>query len=87
MTLTMTRWVVCHFLVYVSFVQSSLSECIADSIGTWTPPCPWTGPYPVKYWSFDTLDGLVLMEGPVKSNFSALTPGKVIQRHMFSLRI
>ena len=71
----MTR--VCHLLVYVSFVQLSLSECIADSIGTWTPPCPWTGPYPVKHWSFDTLNGLTLMEGTIQTTFNALTNGKV----------
>ena len=57
-----------------------LSECVQDYVGSWTPPCPWTGPYPVKYWSFDSLEGLALMEGNVQTNFNALTVGKVIQQ-------
>ena len=59
------------------FVVVSLLACVDYYVGTWTPPCPWTGPHPVRYWSFNTLDGLTLMEATVQRNFNALITGRV----------
>ena len=36
---------------------------------------------PVKHWSFDNLDGLVLMEGTTQVNFNVLTQGKVVNHY------
>ena len=49
---------------------------IEDEEG-WVKPDGWTGPAPILYWSLDTLEGLVLMEGTQQTNFDALTDGKV----------
>ena len=43
-------------------------------VGKVQPPPPVV---PVRHWSFDNLDGLVLMEGTVQTHFSALMEGKV----------
>ena len=43
----------------------------------WTPPVGWTGPLPVIYRSFDTLDDLVLMKRNNEENFNALVTGQV----------
>ena len=48
------------------------SGSIPDPIG-WSEPEGWTGPEPVLYWSFDTLDGLTLMEKTQQADFDALT--------------
>ena len=45
--------------------------------GKWTEADGWTGPEPVLYWSFDSLDGLMLMEGTEQRDYDALTEGKV----------
>ena len=47
--------------------------------GTWNQPSGWTGPPAVLYRSFDSLDGLVLMEGtePAEINPVHLVSGKV----------
>ena len=58
-----------------------LSVCSHNYVATWTPPTSWTEPTPAKYWSFDTLECLLLMEGIVETHFSALTSGKVF--HLF----
>ena len=58
----------------IQLIESQQSEAIA-----WSRPPGWTGPDPVLYWSFDTLDGLVLMEGTQQAdnNSFTLTDGKV----------
>ena len=40
-------------------------------------PIGWTGPEPVLYWSLDTLEGLILMEGTQQKDYDALAEGKV----------
>ena len=52
------------------------SVCRSDFNVSWTPPRGWCGPEPIKYWSFDSAEDLVLMEGPSQTNFS-LIEGKV----------
>ena len=42
----------------------------------WVPPSGWTGPNPVVYRSFDTLDYITTMEGTEETN-NPLTQGKV----------
>ena len=44
---------------------------------TWVPPEGWTGPQPAAHRSFDTADGLVLMEGTQPADFPFIE-GKVI---------
>ena len=44
---------------------------------TWIPPEGWTVPQPAVHRSFDTADGLVLMEGTQPANFPFIE-GKVI---------
>ena len=44
-----------------------------------SPPPPSV---PVRQWSFDNLDGLVLMEMTVQATFSALTTGKVVNQYI-----
>ena len=34
----------------------------------WIPPSGWTGPDPVVYRSFDTLDYITIMEGDQETN-------------------
>ena len=43
----------------------------------WSEPDGWTGPDPVLYWSFNTLDDLTLMEQTQQVDFDALTDGNV----------
>ena len=43
----------------------------------WPQPDGWTGPDPVRYWSFDTLDDLTLMEENQQADYDALIDGKV----------
>ena len=43
----------------------------------WAPPAGWTGPLPVIYRSFDTLDDLILMRRNNEENFNALVSGQV----------
>ena len=52
------------------------SGSIQGSVG-WLEPDGWTGPDPVLYWSFNTLDGLTLMEETQQADYDALTDGKV----------
>ena len=52
------------------------SGSIPDPAG-WSEPEGWTGPDPVLYWSFNTLDGLMLMEETDQAVYDALTDGKV----------
>ena len=52
------------------------SGSIPDPVG-WSEPDGWTGPDPVLYWSFDNLDGLMLMEQTQQAVYDALTDGKV----------
>ena len=46
---------------------------------TWIKPSEWTGPDAILYRSFDSSDGLVLMEGtePAEINSVPLVAGKV----------
>ena len=46
-------------------------------VSLWTPPNRWTGPQPVRYWSFDIPGCLVLKEGSLQTNIWATTAGKV----------
>ena len=57
-------------------VPVNSSGSIPDPVG-WSEPDGWTTPDPVLYWSFNTLDGLVLMEGTEQKHYDALTDGKV----------
>ena len=58
-----------HFENLVSGLQSNVN---------WTPPSNWTGPNAVFYQSFDSSDGLVLMEGTEPtSDCIPLVSGKV----------
>ena len=43
----------------------------------WAQPAAWTGPLPVIYRSFDTLDDLILMRRNNEENFNALVSGQV----------
>ena len=52
------------------------SGSIQDPVG-WSEPDGWTGPEPVLYWSFNTLDDLMLMEETQQVDYDALTDGKV----------
>ena len=52
------------------------SGSIPDA-GEWMQPIGWSGPEPVLYWSFDSLEGMVLMEGTEQEDYDALTEGKV----------
>ena len=54
-----------------------LTVCAHNYVETWTPPTSWTGPAPAKYWSFDSLECLFLIDGIVPTIFSGLTSGKV----------
>ena len=47
------------------------------SEGIWIPPSGWNGPSASLYTSFDSSDGLVLMEGSVQMDQVPLVPGKV----------
>ena len=61
----------------------SLPECVPVSTGPWTPPCRWSGPDPAFYQSFDSLDGLVLMEGTEQISLPGIS-GKVIHTDTFN---
>ena len=52
------------------------SGSIPDPVG-WSEPEGWTGPDPILYWSFNTLDDLTLMEETQQADFDVLTDGKV----------
>ena len=52
----------------------------------WTPPAAYTGPLPVIYRSFDTLDDLVLMKRNNEETFNALVSGKVRKEMISSLK-
>ena len=43
----------------------------------WAQPAAWTGPLPVIYRNFDTLDDLILMKRNNEEAFSALVSGQV----------
>ena len=46
--------------------------------GPWNLPCGYPGPDPVKYWSLDSLDGLILKEGlSSPGTYDPLIGGKV----------
>ena len=49
-------------------VYYDVLACGREYEGPWDPPCPWTGPFPVRYWSFNTADGLVVFSGSVYLN-------------------
>ena len=50
--------------------------CFLDEV-VGVPPAGWTGPDAVLYWSFDTLDGLVVREGGSLANEATSIYGKV----------
>ena len=43
--------------------NETTTEITTVSNGIWTPPSNWTGPGAILYQSFDSSDGLELMEG------------------------
>ena len=49
-----------------------------NPVGVWIAPNGWNGPVPVFYESFDTLDGLVLMEAREEADFDPTITGKVL---------
>ena len=57
---------------YVQVVTTSSTE-----LHQWVPPAAWTGPLPVIYRSFDTLDDLTLMIRNNEEAFNALVSGQV----------
>ena len=57
-------------------VEQTTSFLVTE--GTWAAPSRWTGPPAVLYRSFDSSDGLVLMEGTEATLDSVtLVSGKV----------
>ena len=66
----------CHWKHNNELINVSFLECIHAYNREWTPPCIWTGPFSVKYWSLDTLDGLTVMEGWGQGSIE-LVPGRV----------
>ena len=62
-------------------IFAMLSEGIS-----WFLPNGWIGLYPVLYCSFDTPEGLIMMEETYEKNFAPLVSGKVIlskcKRHL-----
>ena len=57
-------------------VEQTTSLMVTD--GTWNQPSGWNGPFAVLYRSFDSSDGLVLMEGNEAADIPVpLVAGKV----------
>ena len=55
-------------------------------IELWSQPPGWTGPQPIRFWSFDTLDGVIRMVGTQPNDFSnAQISGQV--RNTFKYRL
>ena len=46
--------------------------------GFWNKPSDWSGPEPAFYESFDTSDGLILLEGNMQTPEVPLVSGKVM---------
>ena len=66
-----------HLNLSTRAIKCVLTVCAHNYVETWTPSHSWTGPSPAKYWSFDSMECLFLMEENVPTIFSGLTPGKV----------
>ena len=56
-------------------IEQTISFMITE--GIWIPPASWTGPSASLYRSFDSSNGLVLMEGSVLISNVTLVAGKV----------
>ena len=63
--------------VYTGTETSDLTGKTAVFDKFWFPPFGWTGPDTALYRSFDSSDGLVLMEGTQQMGPIPLVPGKV----------
>ena len=63
---------------YPGFNHLVLLEIIFLLVVDWFAPNGWTGPDPILYWSLDTLEDMILMEGTQASKFAPLVSGKVI---------
>ena len=48
----------------------------------WTQYAAWTGPLPVIYRSFDTLDDLILMKRDTEESFNVLVSGQVRRKKL-----
>ena len=46
----------------------------------WVPPAGWSGPLPIIYRSFDSLDSFVLMKGNNETNCTFLLSGQVCRK-------
>ena len=57
------------------FVQAVTTSPL--ELHQWAQPAAWTGPLPIIYRSFDTLDDLILMRKSNEENFNALVSGQV----------
>ena len=58
--------------------QSFIVVCLPPyTVGYWNQPASLIVPQPVAYRSFDTLDGLTLMEGVQQANFDPVVSGMV----------
>ena len=55
----------------------NISEETTVTGETWIPPNGWTGPDAAVYWSFDSSDGFVLMEGTKEKGLVPLVTGQV----------
>ena len=57
-------------------------EFVDDFFTVKVPTSPSPPFVPARQWSFDNLDGLVLMEGTVQVTFNALTTGKAVNQYI-----
>ena len=71
-----------HYFYYVIVVtEESLDKATSTKVSCkpWTPPSGWTGPSAALYRTFDSLDGLVLMEGIQQIGAVPPVSGKVLK--------
>ena len=71
-------FILTFYVFPIAFMVHTHPSWFPDFNG-WMQPEGWTGPDPVLYWSFNNLDGLVLMAGTQQKKYDALTDGKVGQ--------
>ena len=70
-----------HFYYVIIVTEESLDKARSAKVSfkPWTPPAGWTGPPAALYSCFDSLDGLVLMEGIQQIGEVPLVSGKVLK--------